>query len=109
MHIVALKSPDVKDQRSVIHPDTVGKIVDLEGVTFSFESGIGDGINISDQTFINLGLKAISRDECLSKGNLIITPTPLTIAESGNIQSDSTVLGMLNPFYSGDELKALNQ
>ncbi len=109
MHIVALKSPDAKDQRSVIHPDTVGKIVDLEGVTFSFESGIGDGINISDQTFINLGLKAISRDECLSKGNLIITPTPLTIAESGNIQSDSTVLGMLNPFYSGDELKALNQ
>ena len=81
MHIVALKSPDVKDQRYVIHPDTVGKIVDLEGVTFSFESGIGDGINISDQTFINLGLKAISRDECLSKGNLIITPTPLTIAE----------------------------
>ena len=109
MHIVALKSPDVKDQRSVIHPDTVGKIIDLEGVTFSFESGIGDGINISDQTFINLGLKAISRDECLSKGNLIITPTPLTIAESGNIKSDSTVLGMLNPFYAGDELKALNQ
>jgi NAD(P) transhydrogenase subunit alpha len=74
MHIVALKSPDSRDQRSVIHPDTVNKILDLKGVTFSFESGIGDGINISDQTFIDLGLKAISRDECLMKGNLIITP-----------------------------------
>ena len=109
MHIVALKSPDSRDQRSVIHPDTVNKILDLKGVTFSFESGIGDGINISDQTFIDLGLNAISRDECLMKGNLIITPTSLTLAESGLVQSGSTVIGMLNPFYSGDELKGLNQ
>jgi len=109
MHIAALKSPDPRDHRSVIHPDTVKKITDLPGVTISFESGIGNGINISDQTFIELGLKAISRDECLSKGNFIITPSPLSIEESNKIQSGSTVLGMLNPFYAVDELKALNQ
>src|SRR6056300_1045309 len=109
MHIAALKSLDPRDHRSVIHPDTVKKITDLPGVTVSFESGIGNGINISDQTFIELGLKAISRDECLSKGNFIITPSPLSIEESNKIQSGSTVLGMLNPFYAVDELKALNQ
>ena len=109
MHIVALKSPDSRDHRSVIHPETIQKIIDLPGVTVSFESGIGNGINISDQTFIDLGLKAGSRDECLSQGNFIITPSPLTIDESTKIQSGSTVLGMLNPFYAGDELKALNQ
>ena len=109
MHIVALKSPDSRDHRSVIHPDTVKKIIDLPGVTFSFESGIGKGINTSDQTFIDLGLKAISRDECLSQGNFIITPSSLSIDESNKIQSGSTVLGMLNPFYAVDELKALNQ
>ena len=109
MHIVALKSPDSRDHRSVIHPDTVKKIIDLPGVTFSFESGIGNGINISDQTFIELGLKAISRDECLSQGSFIITPSSLTIEESNKIQKGSTVLGMLNPFYAVDELKALNQ
>ena len=74
MHIVALKSPDSRDRRSVIHPDTVEKISTLQGITFSFESGIGSGINISDKTFINMGLKALTRDECLSKGNLIIYP-----------------------------------
>ena len=109
MHIVALKSPDSRDHRSVIHPDTVKKIIDLPGVTVSFESGIGNGINISDQTFIELGLKAISRDECLSQGSFIITPSSLTIEESNKIQKSSTVLGMLNPFYAVDELKALNQ
>ena len=109
MHIVALKSPDSRDQRSVIHPDTVEKISVLQGVTFSFESGIGNGINISDKTFTNMGLKALSRDECLSRGNLIITPTSLSLDEAVKVQPGSTVLGMVNPFYAGDELKALNQ
>jgi len=109
MHIVALKSPDSRDHRSVIHPDTVGRILDLKGVKLSFESGIGDGINISDKIFIDLGLKAVTRDECLSKGNLVITPSFLSMDESAKIQSGSTVLGMLNPFHAGDELKALNQ
>jgi len=109
MHIVALKSPDSRDHRSVIHPDTVEKITALKGANVSFESGIGDGINVSDQAFINLGLRAISRDECLSQGDLIITPTSLTLEESSKIQSGSTILGMLNPFYAGAELKALNQ
>ena len=109
MHIVALKSPDSRDQRSVIHPETVAKITALKGVNVSFESGIGVGINVSDQAFIDLGLRAISRDECLSNGDLIITPTSLTLDESSKIQSGSTILGMLNPFYAGEELKALNQ
>ena len=108
MHIVALKSPDSRDHRSVIHPETVEKISALEGVTFSFESGIGNEMNIADQTFIDMGLKALSRDECLSQGNLIITPSSLTLGEVGKVESGSTVLGMVNPFYAGDELRALN-
>ena len=97
---------DLKDHRSVIHPDTVEKILSLHGVTFSFEFGIGNGINVSDQTFIDLGLKAISRDECLSQGNLIITPSALTLEESTKVKPGSSVLGMVNPFYAADELKA---
>ena len=108
MHIVALKSPDSRDHRSVIHPETVEKISALEGVTFSFESGIANEMNIADQTFIDMGLKALSRDECLSQGNLIITPSSLTLEEASKVESGSTVLGMVNPFYAGDELRALN-
>ena len=108
MHIVALKSPDSRDLRSVIHPDTIEKIVSLKGVSVSFETGIGDGINVSDQTFVDLGLKVLSRDECLSVGNLIITPSSLSHDEVAKVQQGSTVLGMVNPFYAIEEMKALN-
>ena len=70
MHIVALKSPDFRDHRSVIHPDTVLKIAALKGITFSFELGIGSGINVSDQTFIDLGLKIPGGSDCpIETGN----------------------------------------
>ena len=107
MIIAALKSPDVTDLRSVIHPETITKLVELEGSSVIFESGIGKGINVSDEALSAVGLKCVSREECLSLGNLIITPSPLASSEVDQIQSGASVIGMLNPFYAQDELKSL--
>ena len=107
MIIAALKSPDVTDLRSVIHPETITKLVELEGSSVIFESGIGKGINVSDEALSAVGLKCVSRKECLSLGNLIITPSPLASSEVDQIQSGASVIGMLNPFYAQDELKSL--
>ena len=107
MIIAALKSPDATDLRSVIHPETLSKLIELEGTSMMFESGIGKGINVSDEALITLGLTCSSRDECLSKGNIIITPAPLTSSETNQIQPGASVIGMLNPFYAQDELKAM--
>ena len=107
MIIAALKSPDATDLRSVIHPETLSKLIELEGTSMMFESGIGKGINVSDEALTTLGLTCSSRDECLSKGNVIITPAPLTSSETNQIQPGASVIGMLNPFYAQDELKAM--
>ena len=107
MIISALKSPDATDLRSVIHPETLSKLIELEGTSMMFESGIGKGINVSDEALTTLGLTCSSRDECLSKGNVIITPSPLTFSETSQIQPGASVIGMLNPFYAQDELKAM--
>ena len=107
MIIAALKSTDATDLRSVIHPETLSKLIELEGTSMMFESGIGKGINVSDEALTTLGLTCSSRDECLTKGNVIITPSPLTSAETNQIQSGASVIGMLNPFYAQDELKAM--
>jgi len=107
MIIAALKSPEVTDLRSVIHPETITKLVELEGSSVIFESGIGKGINVSDEALSAVGLKCVSREECLSLGNLIITPSPLASSEVDQIQSGASVIGMLNPFYAQDELKSL--
>ena len=48
MIIAALKSPDATDLRSVIHPETLSKLLELEGTSMMFESGIGKGINVSE-------------------------------------------------------------
>ena len=107
MIIAALKSPDATDLRSVIHPETLSKLIELEGTSMMFESGIGKGINVSDEALTALGLTCSSRDECLSKGNVIITPSPLTFSETSQIQPGASVIGMLNPFYAQDELKGM--
>ena len=98
MIIAALKSPDATDLRSVIHPETLSKLIELEGTSMMFESGIGKGINVSDEALTTLGLTCSSRDECLSKGNVIITPSPLASSETNQIQPGTSVIGMLNPF-----------
>ena len=59
MIIAALKTIDKKDQRSVIHPDTIQSLVNLEAQIYC-ESGICDGININDDSLKN---KEISEDE----------------------------------------------
>jgi NAD(P) transhydrogenase subunit alpha len=107
MIIAALKSPDTKDLRSVIHPETIGRLLELEGSSVICESGIGQGINVSDENLTALGLSVFSREECIPKANLIITPSPLPRDEVDQIQSGASVIGMLNPFYAEDELKAL--
>ena len=53
MIIAALKSPETTDLRSVIHPETLSKLIELEGSSMMFESGIGKGINVSDEALIN--------------------------------------------------------
>ena len=97
MIISALKSSLDSDLRSPIHIDTVNTLTNL-GAEIFFEEGIGDGINVGDDIFEESGLKKCSRENCLKKGDLIITNQPLEDAELKLIRSDSTLLGMVNPF-----------
>ena len=56
MIISAIKSKDVSDKRSVLHPETIKNLIS-KGIEIIFESGIGDGLYVSDHTFIDLGAK----------------------------------------------------
>ena len=50
MIISAIKSKDVSDKRSVLHPETIKNLIS-KGIEIIFESGIGDGIYVDDQIF----------------------------------------------------------
>ena len=76
MIISALKSSVGTDSRSPIHIDTITSLLNL-GANIFFEENIGNGINVSDKIFEKSGLNKSSREECLKKGDLIITNQPL--------------------------------
>ena len=102
MIISALKSSIASDERSPIHIDTIKTLVEL-GVEVWFEEDIGDGINVNNQTFVDAGLKKHSREDCLKNGNLIITNQALNNEDLEFVKSNTTILGMVNPF-SNQEL-----
>ena len=108
MIISALKSAVVSDKRSPIHIDTVKNLVNL-GLEIWFENGIGEGINVSNESFIDAGLKMHSREDCLKNGNLIITNQALENIDVDLIKPSSTILGMVNPFSSQNLIDACSK
>ena len=101
MIIAALKSSNPLDSRSPIHIDTVKRLLDL-GIEIWFEEDIGKAMNIDNKIFEDVGLKKHSRENCLKNANLIITNQALDVSEIKQIKSNSTILGMVNPFNNKD-------
>ena len=62
MIIGALKTTSPTDKRSVLHPETISRLVNLEGVKVIFESGIGQGINVSDSEFQKNNLTPVNAE-----------------------------------------------
>lgn len=103
MIISALKSKETTDTRSPIHLETISSILSLE-TSIMFEEGIGAGIYTDDNAFEKLGLNAASRNDCLSKANLIITLQSLSNDELDLVTKGSTILGTVNPFYNQEHI-----
>lgn len=97
MIISALKSNNELDNRSPLHMETVKTLIDL-GAEIWFEEDLGQGINVSNEEFIQAGLKKHSRENCLQNGDLILTIQALDSDELNLIKPHSTILGMVNPF-----------
>ncbi len=97
MIITALKSNNDHDKRSPVHMETVRSLIDL-GVEIWFEEDAGQGINVSNEEFVQAGLKKHTREECLKNGDLILTIQALTNDDLNIIKPHSTILGMVNPF-----------
>ncbi len=108
MIIAALKSNILSDARSPIHLETINSLLNL-GVEVWFEEDIGIGINVSNSIFKELGLKKCSRDECLRNGDLLFTNQALDQGELELIKSNSTILGMVNPFNNQELINSCSK
>ena len=68
MIITALKSNNDLDKRSPLHMETLQTLIDL-GTEIWFEEDVGQGINVSNEEFVQAGLKKHTREECLKNGD----------------------------------------
>ena len=59
--------------------ETLQTLIDL-GTEIWFEEDVGQGINVSDEEFVQAGLKKHTREECLKNGDLILTIQALTLS-----------------------------
>ncbi len=107
MIIGALKTTSSTDKRSVLHPETISRLVNLDGVKVIFESGIGQGINVSDSEFEKNNLTSVSRHNCLSEADVLIVPSALSSEEIQVLKKNSIILGMIDPFGNKEHLKML--
>ena len=72
-----------------------------------FESGIGQGINVSDSEFEKNNLTPVSRHNCLSEADVLIVPSALSSEEVQVLKKNSIILGMIDPFGNKEHLKML--
>ncbi len=98
MKLGVLKPLDARDLRSAIHPDTLGKLLQCEGLEISFEHGLGNGISITDTQFSSFGAKPSSRVEIIQNSDYLFIQDVLSHEDMSFIRSGTTLIGIISPF-----------
>ena len=96
MKIGVLKPNDSRDLRSTIHPDTIGKLSNIDGLNISFEHGVGAGMSISDDVFVALGAHPQTRLEIIQQSDFIFIQDVLSNEELSSLKSGTTLIGIVS-------------
>jgi NAD(P) transhydrogenase subunit alpha len=98
MKIGVLKPNDSRDLRSTIHPETIGKLSNIEALNISFEHGVGAGMSISDDVFAALRANPQTRLEIIQQSDFIFIQDILSNEELSSLKSGTTLVGIVSPF-----------
>ena len=103
MKIVTVK--DKIDSRVSLVPDTVKKLLKLEGAEVIVEKGITD--IFSDQDYIDAGATIMERDEALKNANIILGVSKLEKVDLEKLKPNTLSISFLDLFSNKDYLKHL--
>ena len=102
MILGAISPKNEGDKRTTLHPESIKPLLDM-GIEVIFESGLGLGIDISDEDMVQLGANAASREECLRKSDLLFSSTSIPNEEINLLKNGSIFLGLLDPFSNKEQ------
>ncbi len=102
MILGAISPKNEGDKRTTLHPESIKPLIDI-GIEVIFESGLGKGIDITDEEMANVGAKATSREDCLRKSDILFSSTPIFEDEINFLKKGSIFLGLLEPFSNKEQ------
>ena len=102
MILGAISPKNEGDKRTTLHPESIKPLLDI-GIEVIFESGLGKGIDITDEEMANVGAKATSREDCLRKSDILFSSTPIFEDEINSLKKGSIFLGLLEPFSNKEQ------
>ena len=102
MILGAISPKNEEDKRTTLHPESIKPLLDI-GIEVIFESGLGKGIDITDEEMANVGAKATSREDCLRKSDILFSSTPIFEDEINSLKKGSIFLGLLEPFSNKEQ------
>ena len=102
MILGAISPKNEGDKRTTLHPESIKPLIDI-GIEVIFESGLGKGIDITDEEMANVGAKATSREDCLRKSDILFSSTPIFEDEINFLKKGSIFLGLHEPFSNKEQ------
>tara|TARA_A100001388_G_scaffold191314_1_gene144001 strand:- start:1480 stop:2592 length:1113 start_codon:yes stop_codon:yes gene_type:complete len=102
MILGAISPKNEEDKRTTLHPESIKPLLDI-GIEVIFESGLGKGIDITDEKMANVGAKATSREDCLRKSDILFSSTPIFEDEINSLKKGSVFVGLLEPFSNKEQ------
>ena len=102
MILGAISPKNEEDKRTTLHPESIKPLLDI-GIEVIFESGLGKGIDITDEEMANVGAKATSREDCLRKSDILFSSTPIFEDEINSLKKGSVFVGLLEPFSNREQ------
>lgn len=108
MRIVAIRESDAGEPRAAVTPESVSRLTRLPGATVSVQSGIGSGINRSDDAYIAAGATvASSAAEALAGADVLLRVGPPTDEELAALPRGCVRIGFLDVFRRPEDVRRL--
>jgi len=106
MKLAVVKETVPGEKRVAASPESVKKLAGL-GLSVSVESGAGTAANLPDEGFAEAGAEiAADRAAALKDADIVLTVRGLAEEDLGAVKSGALMLGLINPFQSGERLAA---
>jgi len=107
-HIVAVRETDDKETRVALTPAACAKLVKL-GAKVTLESGFGERLHYSDDTYQEAGVTLSSRDEALASADMLVGLRPPNNDDLDKLKAGAGVVSYLDPFRQHALVKHLAQ